>query len=161
MFFFFFQAEDGIRDVAVTGVQTCALPISDCRDGARELVAEHCGDFRNHDRVAATERLHVRAARQRGLDPEHQLAGLRLRHGQLLRAEVARPVEHHRPHGVTYTLSASRRRIRSTPRSRSPSDTRWVTSPSTETSPATISRNASARSDGDEEYVAVRVSSRW
>src|SRR2546429_8867235 len=28
MIFFFFQAEDGIRDVAVTGVQTCALPIS-------------------------------------------------------------------------------------------------------------------------------------
>ena len=28
MFFFFFQAEDGIRDSPVTGVQTCALPIS-------------------------------------------------------------------------------------------------------------------------------------
>src|SRR6266550_7306887 len=27
VFVFFFQAEDGIRDVAVTGVQTCALPI--------------------------------------------------------------------------------------------------------------------------------------
>src|SRR6266481_8116388 len=27
MFFFFFQAEDGIRDGTVTGVQTCALPI--------------------------------------------------------------------------------------------------------------------------------------
>src|SRR6266487_5165339 len=27
--FFFFQAEDGIRDGRVTGVQTCALPISD------------------------------------------------------------------------------------------------------------------------------------
>src|SRR4030066_1404662 len=27
--FFFFQAEDGIRDSSVTGVQTCALPISD------------------------------------------------------------------------------------------------------------------------------------
>src|SRR5256886_7454620 len=27
--FFFFQAEDGIRDLTVTGVQTCALPISD------------------------------------------------------------------------------------------------------------------------------------
>src|SRR2546425_8698731 len=27
MFFFFFQAEDGIRDKLVTGVQTCALPI--------------------------------------------------------------------------------------------------------------------------------------
>src|SRR2546422_10698435 len=34
--FFFFQAEDGIRDVAVTGVQTCALPISRDR---REIVA--------------------------------------------------------------------------------------------------------------------------
>ena len=27
LFFFFFQAEDGIRDTSVTGVQTCALPI--------------------------------------------------------------------------------------------------------------------------------------
>src|SRR5256886_6466583 len=26
-YFFFFQAEDGIRDLTVTGVQTCALPI--------------------------------------------------------------------------------------------------------------------------------------
>src|SRR5256884_2128777 len=32
---FFFQAEDGIRSVAVTGVQTCALPISPCRLRAR------------------------------------------------------------------------------------------------------------------------------
>src|SRR5256886_17482287 len=29
MLFFFFQAEDGIRDLTVTGVQTCALPISE------------------------------------------------------------------------------------------------------------------------------------
>src|SRR2546427_6775682 len=28
IFVFFFQAEDGIRDLTVTGVQTCALPIS-------------------------------------------------------------------------------------------------------------------------------------
>src|SRR2546430_7447940 len=28
---FFFQAEDGIRDLTVTGVQTCALPISPLR----------------------------------------------------------------------------------------------------------------------------------
>src|SRR2546427_2052802 len=27
IYFFFFQAEDGIRDLTVTGVQTCALPI--------------------------------------------------------------------------------------------------------------------------------------
>src|SRR2546422_11481633 len=32
---FFFQAEDGIRDVAVTGVQTCALPI--CVGAVRRL----------------------------------------------------------------------------------------------------------------------------
>src|SRR5205823_11092895 len=30
-YFFFFQAEDGIRDKLVTGVQTCALPISPFR----------------------------------------------------------------------------------------------------------------------------------
>src|SRR5260370_22725613 len=30
--FFFFQAEDGIRDSSVTGVQTCALPISHLPD---------------------------------------------------------------------------------------------------------------------------------
>ena len=32
-FFFFFQAEDGIRDKLVTGVQTCALPIYQHMDG--------------------------------------------------------------------------------------------------------------------------------
>src|SRR5215469_23468 len=37
-FFFFFQAEDGIRDLYVTGVQTCALPIS-AMLGAHLLIA--------------------------------------------------------------------------------------------------------------------------
>src|SRR5256885_4956666 len=38
--FFFFQAEDGIRDYKVTGVQTCALPIYDPQaEHAREEVA--------------------------------------------------------------------------------------------------------------------------
>src|SRR2546430_16548809 len=40
MIFFFFQAEDGIRDLTVTGVQTCALPIyhrgGPLRPGARD-----------------------------------------------------------------------------------------------------------------------------
>src|SRR5206468_6640781 len=36
--FFFFQAEDGIRDLIVTGVQTCALPIFE-RDRQRRLSA--------------------------------------------------------------------------------------------------------------------------
>src|SRR2546421_9669649 len=34
-FYFFFQAEDGIRDLIVTGVQTCALPISSRRRHTR------------------------------------------------------------------------------------------------------------------------------
>src|SRR5207248_6111070 len=36
VFFFFFQAEDGIRDRTVTGVQTCALPI--CQSFVRALL---------------------------------------------------------------------------------------------------------------------------
>src|SRR2546430_7969078 len=39
--FFFFQAEDGIRDLTVTGVQTCALPIS--RLTAVQQVVEYIG----------------------------------------------------------------------------------------------------------------------
>src|SRR5688572_31605180 len=35
MLSFFFQAEDGIRDLTVTGVQTCALPISSRQRGWR------------------------------------------------------------------------------------------------------------------------------
>src|SRR2546430_4339763 len=35
LLFFFFQAEDGIRDLTVTGVQTCALPISSASTPAR------------------------------------------------------------------------------------------------------------------------------
>src|SRR2546430_4553431 len=35
MLFFFFQAEDGIRDLTVTGVQTCALPICGGGGGRR------------------------------------------------------------------------------------------------------------------------------
>src|SRR2546422_8326311 len=44
LWFFFFQAEDGIRDVAVTGVQTCALPISrlfDRRPPPRKPIIAH------------------------------------------------------------------------------------------------------------------------
>src|SRR2546430_5397021 len=40
-FFFFFQAEDGIRDLTVTGVQTCALPIF---QGNRGRLASQFGE---------------------------------------------------------------------------------------------------------------------
>src|SRR5271165_7455987 len=39
IFFFFFQAEDGIRDFHVTGVQTCALPICRPVSGAATVVS--------------------------------------------------------------------------------------------------------------------------
>src|SRR2546430_12275957 len=46
--FFFFQAEDGIRDLTVTGVQTCALPISQRRDPRPE--GRRSGGFANVSR---------------------------------------------------------------------------------------------------------------
>src|SRR3712207_7644037 len=41
---FFFQAEDGIRDIGVTGVQTCALPIYTC--GPTVYRYAHIGNLR-------------------------------------------------------------------------------------------------------------------
>src|SRR5256884_138141 len=54
--FFFFQAEDGIRDVAVTGVQTCALPIFGRRHGLDDLVAfDHDGGVMDGRRFVSVE----------------------------------------------------------------------------------------------------------
>src|SRR5256884_6748288 len=72
IFCFFFQAEDGIRDVAVTGVQTCALPIygetiKHARTlGAPDLLAllEHCDALRRPERF--DELLAVLACVERG-----------------------------------------------------------------------------------------------
>src|SRR5438046_6318354 len=51
--FFFFQAEDGIRDWSVTGVQTCALPIFD----AERPTAVHRGrPFRVKPRTGSSRR---------------------------------------------------------------------------------------------------------
>src|SRR5499427_10042780 len=46
-FFFFFQAEDGIRDHCVTGVQTCALPISGPQSPRRWLL-KRCASGGGH-----------------------------------------------------------------------------------------------------------------
>src|SRR5260221_9479818 len=59
--FFFFQAEDGIRDHCVTGVQTCALPI--CRTSCPPSTAATCcpsgaiAKLLNHRDARATVRL--------------------------------------------------------------------------------------------------------
>src|SRR5256886_8493063 len=49
---FFFQAEDGIRDLTVTGVQTCALPISSGSTSATETCQPSCS---NRSRTAGPE----------------------------------------------------------------------------------------------------------
>src|SRR5437879_11963926 len=57
-FLFFFQAEDGIRDTSVTGVQTCALPISLRRrepgPGRHRRLAPRVGGVGGRDAVAAS-----------------------------------------------------------------------------------------------------------
>src|SRR5256885_12726782 len=52
LFFFFFQAEDGIRDYKVTGVQTCALPICECVARPGACSAAGPGVARRHRRAA-------------------------------------------------------------------------------------------------------------
>src|SRR2546430_10065969 len=58
-FVFFFQAEDGIRDLTVTGVQTCALPISPKTLGNSEIGVRFAGKARAVD--YAISYLHTRA----------------------------------------------------------------------------------------------------
>src|ERR1039457_5600074 len=51
--FFFFQAEDGIRDYKVTGVQTCALPIQ-AEDGIPRLQGDWSSDVCSSDQKRRT-----------------------------------------------------------------------------------------------------------
>src|SRR3989454_4626854 len=69
--FFFFQAEDGIRDYKVTGVQTCALPIWQRR--------------RARDAAPLSQPLRVRRPRTRRLRPQHDRDG----GGRLLREHLS------------------------------------------------------------------------
>src|SRR5687768_17973091 len=61
MFFFFFQAEDGIRDVAVTGVQTCCS--SDLPRHVRAEPDPHVGSRSRDDAIPRRERRRRRALR--------------------------------------------------------------------------------------------------
>src|SRR5204862_1512660 len=63
-FFFFFQAEDGIRDLYVTGVQTCALPIlrnkargytHEAQSALRGRAESGSGQFRSEERRVGKE----------------------------------------------------------------------------------------------------------
>src|SRR5260370_2924107 len=75
--FFFFQAEDGIRDSSVTGVQTCALPIS--RALGQSGVSSR-GPLRavwSDDDAAAPESVPGGPSGLRGAGPGRHLSGSR------------------------------------------------------------------------------------
>src|SRR5437762_2722632 len=73
---FFFQAEDGIRDTSVTGVQTCALPISSLAPGVT-------GDQQGHGTmvagVAAGSLPNVKRSEERRVGKERKRGGGRRR----------------------------------------------------------------------------------
>src|SRR5438046_8907283 len=68
-FFFFFQAEDGIRDWSVTGVQTCALPISHVR--RRDQAAGPCHSGRDRRPAARSEERRVGKECRSRWSPDH------------------------------------------------------------------------------------------
>src|SRR5215204_7217081 len=71
LFFFFFQAEDGIRDHCVTGVQTCALPISPEGRRWRARPARPCRRRPRCPRVRSEERRVGKECRSRW-SPYHE-----------------------------------------------------------------------------------------
>src|SRR5205823_9932070 len=71
VFFFFFQAEDGIRDKLVTGVQTCALPISTPETEERLLAVGRAGTAAHVERIVRGWRRMDRKAEAREADRQH------------------------------------------------------------------------------------------
>src|SRR5262249_58574406 len=66
LFFFFFQAEDGIRDWSVTGVQTCALPIFSATYDPNDMPPAHSGASGYRCRMKS------RAARKSSISPRSE-----------------------------------------------------------------------------------------
>src|SRR2546429_4763228 len=109
----FFQAEDGIRDGAVTGVQTCALPISEYERGREhfkirtspvfdglapaEAAAEHTlGFLFNAERAARLVEFHSRNGENPGLEEVLDVllrATWKAPHGQDYNAQIAGVVD--------------------------------------------------------------------
>src|SRR3989441_12254524 len=106
VFFFFFQAEDGIRDKLVTGVQTCALPICLCvqfgplrsRAGLRHLFRWIFGMFGYHLFLSlllsrrqagvvsdeADGRTRIEADGRNGIEADSRWTRFRTQHNRLL-----------------------------------------------------------------------------
>src|SRR3712207_8108544 len=76
VFCFFFQAEDGIRDIGVTGVQTCALPISPTTFAQNDILRQRPWATWFHDSqicpIAFSDISTLLYAKQRGRMMAHQ-----------------------------------------------------------------------------------------
>src|SRR5690606_39587236 len=109
-FFFFFQAEDGIRDFHVTGVQTCALPILDIggrhvgrravdafdpeAQGADDLVEAVAAVHEGPGDVLAEQAVgQEQAADDRQCPAHHAAGGLEDQHDEIGRASCRARVE--------------------------------------------------------------------
>src|ERR1039457_5873631 len=102
-YFFFFQAEDGIRDYKVTGVQTCALPIYVIRnrpaaqaDDAAQLGARARGDRDRDERAAVLEFRAAAAGRREAVGHVHGARPARAEHAGR-RAKAPRHLRQGRP----------------------------------------------------------------
>src|SRR5256886_4120553 len=84
VFFFFFQAEDGIRDLTVTGVQTCALPI--CRKNGYKWKAR----FEREGRRGLRDRARRPHCSPRQISPEWLKRIRRVRRAHRSRSEERR-----------------------------------------------------------------------
>src|SRR6266446_2441207 len=120
-FFFFFQAEDGIRDYKVTGVQTCALPISPRRSVAafsERLLHIPKAEIEPRPRVGRADRFEAveishrtLRANVRGVQrPDGREMSVRTWNGE--DRDLARAlVEHRHVHRIGVTPQAQQRRI--------------------------------------------------
>src|SRR5688572_31978023 len=89
-FFFFFQAEDGIRDLTVTGVQTCALPIlacaGDCNQMRRQIAAvdrRNIGRFERSQVARVVPVVEVAAESLQALHGDRKSTRLNSSHSQI------------------------------------------------------------------------------
>src|SRR2546427_6616252 len=109
-FFFFFQAEDGIRDLTVTGVQTCALPISGERGKRRDQyiledghVPEELGDLKRPRDAARGDLVRAQAVHPLPLEPDLAGVGTVEAGEQVDRRRLARAVRTDHPANLAAT----------------------------------------------------------
>src|SRR5437879_1701120 len=110
-FFFFFQAEDGIRDTSVTGVQTCALPIYRRRSRRRARPQSRADRARPLDRLLLRRPARSRAAgaAPRGVMERAASGGASRAGGAGDRADPSAPLAARARAGVPARAQAARR----------------------------------------------------